>query len=197
MSITYSALEDLRNLIHQEVPSCSLNQVTLNLSRAVREFLIRTKIWEKVFTVDIISGVTEYHVDVDADIYIDTINDAEIDGVSYLSDVELSGECDVTISDDFSKVHDNEVLILKVVAIPYSIPCEIPSRIINRYSEFFIAGALSYLYSSTNKPYSNPQKAVDKLYIYKQGLRRASRDAEVKNCSWVTWRHFYSIPKYR
>ena len=53
MALTYSALDDLTAQIIQEAPGCPPNQVTLHLSRAVREFLIRTQAWKATFSVTI------------------------------------------------------------------------------------------------------------------------------------------------
>jgi len=181
MSLTYRALEDLTSQILQEVPGCPPNQVTLNLSRAVREFLQRTQIWKAKVSIPIDTLTTVYSFDTSEDIYIDEVCGVEIEGVGYLSDIELTGEIEFTVSSQFVSDHDGETMVLEAAVVPYSLPCAIPSRIVNRYSEFLKAGALSYIFGSVNRPYSNVQKADESVIKFRKGLRRGTRDAEAKN----------------
>jgi len=181
MALTYSALDDLTAQIIQEAPGCPPNQVTLHLSRAVREFLIRTQAWKATFSVTVEILSTTYSIPTEEDIYIDTINSAEIDKVSYLDDVELSNELEFTVSSEFATEHDGENLIIKAVVVPYTLPCIIPSRIVNRYAEFLRAGALSYIYGTTGRPYSNEQKSIKEGIKFQKGLRRGISDTESEN----------------
>jgi len=181
MALIYKALEDLTAQIQQEAPACPFNQVTLNLARAVREFLQRTQVWKATVSVEIEALTTVYQFNTEDDVYIDTIDSVEIEGSDYIHDVELTEEIEFTVSSQFAADHDGETMVLKAVVVPYSLPAPIPSRIVNRYAEFLRAGALSYIYGTTGRPYSNAQKAVGEADKFSKGLRRASTDAELKN----------------
>lgn len=181
MALTYKALEDLVAQIAQEAPACPPNQITLNLSRSVREFLARTQLWKISTPITIEALSTVYTFPTDEDIYIDTIDNASISGTSWIDEVELEDELQFIVSSEFAQQHDGETMIVKASAVPYSIPCKIPSRLVNRYAEFLKAGALSYIYGSKQKPYSDANKAVEQADKFRKGLRRGSKDEANRN----------------
>lgn len=189
MSLTYSALDDLTDTLMQEAPGCPRNQVTYQLSRAVREFLIRTKAWKSKISIPMESDKTVYTFDVVPDVYVDELDSSYIEGMDALGDVELIGEIEFEVSSEFADQNADSLLELTCSIVPLVLPCTIPTRLVNRYSEILTDGALAYIFGSIGKAYSNPGEAQGRKMNFKRGIRRSLHDLSSSNKGKSTsWR---------
>jgi len=181
MALTLTALEDLESTILQYVPKCPPNFMRLQLSHAVRNFLAKTNIWTASISVTIESGTTVYELPFVSDVFVQNIESATLSDTDVLDLVEITGDKEITITADDSVSYDGEAITIKCVVVPFSLPCEIPSRLVNLYSDFFIAGAVYNIARVPNKPYTNQKIENSALADWKMGLTRASNAAATGN----------------
>ncbi len=176
MALSMRAVEDLYSQIKIYAPNCPPNQMSLQLSRAIKEFLIRTNLWKLKVPIDIVAGTMVYDVSFGEDVFIDDIISVTFGDYDHIDSFELTDDTQLTIDSEFSTEHDGHTMILNAVICPHTFACNIPSRIINRYSEFFVAGALVNICSIPNRLYSNDKIAVMMDNKWQEGLTRASAD---------------------
>ncbi len=177
MARNFTSLEDLFAQIKIACPSCPDTQINFELSKAVRDFFVKTEVWTKRTEIVIDKDTLEYSLGYSDDVYISNLLLAEVFGASVLSSVEILNEDHIGVSQTFADMNDTFVLELNAVVAPLSFPCVIPVHMVNRYFDFFTAGAVMNIAGASRKPYSNPELEAKKERIWQAGLTRASTDS--------------------
>lgn len=181
MALNFNTLDDLYAQIKQYVPSCPPNQIKLQLSRSVRDFFIKTEVWVARNSIGIEVGTTVYDLDFNSSVFVNKIYSAYIDNYDVLDEIELIDNVTIEVSSDFATNYDGYSVDVQSILSPFDLPCDIPSRMVNRYSDFFIAGAVMNITGIPSKLYTDPALEAKMAVKWQQGLDRAEIDSVTGN----------------
>jgi len=181
MSLTLTGLEDLSSQINMYASSCPANQQMLQLSRAVKEFFIRTCLWTDKQTITVLDGVYDYDLAFSDNVFISDIASVMYEDIDYLPKVTLLDDNTIRLDEELVLRLVGKDLKIETVLAPNSFPCDIPSRLVTRYAEFLIAGALVNISGIPNKSYTNPNLEAKMGQKWQFGLTRASSDGATGN----------------
>lgn len=167
----------------QEVSYCSTIAACEAIRNAAQVFCERTRAWRQdLDPIMMVGRFTRYDFDITDEVQIIKVYSAKLDGceIPILPEPRSGSACVVVTSPTEFELHPVQArgrrLVLNVALEPSNTASGMDSWVIDRYARTIAKGAKYEIFSQADKPFSNPDRALQLRTEFEQEVADAMGD---------------------